>query len=311
MIKERTKYLSPSALSCWKNDKEEFYIRYLAKDRPIRSPQTQPMSVGSAFDAYVKAYLYEEIFGIKDSEFAFEKLFPDQVEEHNRDFALSAGAICMEAYRCSGVLADLLLMLQKSFTEPKFEITISDTVSCNLVGVPLLGKPDLLFHLETEEGVTPIILDWKVNGYCSKASPNKGYVVVRDGWVGAGAASKHHKDCIPMVKNGVMVNIAEPFDFYAPQWAGQLSTYFWLEGEPVGTQAICIIHQLACNKEKGQIRIADLRGSISREFQEELFNDYVACWKDVADWQDQRLEVVAGQFSDVGAASELFRDMCR
>ena len=48
------KYISPSALKLFEKNPTEYYLKYLADAHPPRSPQTQPMSVGSAFDAFVK-----------------------------------------------------------------------------------------------------------------------------------------------------------------------------------------------------------------------------------------------------------------
>ena len=51
------KYLSPSSISTFFDDRTEFYLKYCAENRPPRMKQTQPMSVGSAFDAFVKNHL--------------------------------------------------------------------------------------------------------------------------------------------------------------------------------------------------------------------------------------------------------------
>ena len=133
------KYLSPSSLGTWEADQEEFYLRYLADKRPPRMPQTQPMSIGSAFDAYVKSYYHKVLFNTVDPEFEFDTIFINQVEEHNRDWALVAGKYAFDAYQTSGALADLLNELQKSQSDPRFEFTLQD----EFMGVPLLGKPDL------------------------------------------------------------------------------------------------------------------------------------------------------------------------
>ena len=71
------RYLSPTSLSTWKKcvdagDMTEFFIRYLADKRPPRPPQTIPMAVGSAFDAYVKCYIMDRL-GIKGE--GFDVLF--------------------------------------------------------------------------------------------------------------------------------------------------------------------------------------------------------------------------------------------
>jgi hypothetical protein len=110
--------------------------------------------------------------------------------------------------------------------------------------------------------------------------------------------------------SGIYINVAEPFNVYAADWADQLSTYLWLEGEAVGSQAICIVHQLAC-KGSSEIRVADLRGRIEADYQESLFNDYVNCWEDVKYWKDERLERVADQFCGTSLNDTIFMEMTR
>jgi len=153
------KYLSPSSLACFYNDRTAYYLRYLADNRPPREKQTKPMAVGSAFDAYVKAHLEKCLFGKE----LFEELFESQVEEHNRDWAREAGKHVFDAYRVSGALKDLLIELQQSKEPPVFEGTINEEVN----GVPLLGKPDVFFINKYD---AHIIFDWKVNRQCRKTS---------------------------------------------------------------------------------------------------------------------------------------------
>ncbi|KKK99128.1 hypothetical protein LCGC14_2635890, partial [marine sediment metagenome] len=81
-------YLSPTSISLWQKDEELFYQRYLSENRLPREPQTQPMSIGSAFDAFCKSYLHEALFG-KGADPCYSRgyLFEEQVQEHNRDWA--------------------------------------------------------------------------------------------------------------------------------------------------------------------------------------------------------------------------------
>ena len=167
-------HVSPSGLQCWIKNREEFYLRYLAENRPPREEQSRPMSVGSAFDAYIKVWLAERC-GL-DIGIDFDELFKKQVEPVNRDWARDAGRGVFELYKASatcGVLLSLLLKAQSVSME-----TTERGVSVD--GVVLLGKPDLYFT--TAAGVR-VMLDWKVNGYCSAASPMSGYKG-HGGWSG-------------------------------------------------------------------------------------------------------------------------------
>src|SRR5687767_12703140 len=111
------KFLSPSALGTWLQNKEEYFLKYCATDRPPRIAQNNAMSVGSGFDAYVKSYLAKEL-GITDERFVFETLFEAQVEPQNRDFALAAGLKCFKVYQTTGALGELVQLLKRSPVMP-------------------------------------------------------------------------------------------------------------------------------------------------------------------------------------------------
>ncbi|MEA1999811.1 MAG: PD-(D/E)XK nuclease family protein [Euryarchaeota archaeon] len=273
------KYLSPTSLGKWESDQEEFYLQYLADKRPPRFPQTQPMAVGSAFDAYVKSYYHSVLFDTVDPRFEFETIFEEQVDEHNRDWARGAGEYTFECYKTSGALADLLKELQKAKSEPRFEFTLQE----ELHGVPLLGKPDLFF---IHQSGTPIILDWKVNGFCSKyaKSPNRGFLRVRDGWVGVPSrgANSIHKDAHPMSHSGVIINIAEFLETINKEWATQLSTYAWLCGAEIGSEFVVALDQIVAKPDapdKPKLRIAEHRCLVSADFQRKTMSRYSELWE--------------------------------
>ena len=132
------KYLSPTSVKMFNNDPEVFYRHYVM--RGARTPQTQPMAVGSAFDAFVKCHLYARLFG-KSDEWDTRTLFEQQVEEHNWAWAWENGQIVFDAYKEAGCVADLLRELGQAVGKPRFEFTVAGDVE----GVPLLGKPDVFF----------------------------------------------------------------------------------------------------------------------------------------------------------------------
>ena len=57
-IMRKPEYLSPTSISLHEKDVDEFYSRYLADNKMPRMAQTQPMAIGSAFDAFCKSYLH-------------------------------------------------------------------------------------------------------------------------------------------------------------------------------------------------------------------------------------------------------------
>ncbi len=272
------KYLSPSSIAEFYKDREKFYIERLAAVRSGRLGQTQPMSIGSAFDAYVKSDLHSILFGPgADPRFEFENIFVDQVEPHNRDWALVHGKECFQQYRNSGAYADLLQDLQRAKGMIRFESKIEGSP----FGVPLLGKPDLYF---INEDAHPVILDWKVNGWCGKGntSPKPGYVRLRSCFPGGNAAVMH-KDCFPKEFHGVRINGATTLDEVAEDWAAQEAIYGWLYGEAVGADFVCAIDQIACHGGKGGIypecRVAEHRLLLSPEWQRNLVVKIQYVWQ--------------------------------
>jgi len=323
------KFLSPSSLSLFERDREEFYMKYLAPIRAPRIPQAIYMSIGSAFDAYVKAELHAALFGPgANPEFEFDTIFVDQVEAHNRDWALTHGQYVFDCYKISGSYGDLLELLQASQYEPQFEFTVTGDVE----GVPLLGKPDCRF---VHPNGTHVILDWKVNGYCSKhgSTPYKFYALIRDGWTEEVAkksrgASKAHPKFDPVQLNDLTIS-GHYLEEASTDWADQLAIYSWMLGEPVGDENTLIgIDQIVCKARPGDrplIRIANHRSHISEEYQKSLAERLKHCWKRLTtgyvfdnlsrEDNDQRCEELDNEavalIGDGTPDSEWFKKVCR
>lgn len=244
---------------------------YISDNRPPRQPQTKPMAVGAAFDAYVKSYIADNIFGGLRG-FAWEELFEAQVEEHNRDWAREAGDFVFSEYRKSGAMADLMLELGKATYEPKLESIIEEPVKINGEDIVLHGRPDLWF---VTGGDNHIILDWKVNGYCAKrtVSPRPGYVKVRGSFGNVGP----HKDAHLMLVNDIMINIASRLEDIDEKWALQTCIYSWLMGEEVGGKFICGIDQCVF-KPGPKMRVASYRSYISPEYQQKVADMVSEVW---------------------------------
>lgn len=267
------KYMSPTSLKIFESDREEYYINYLADNRPPRAPQTQPMSVGSAFDSFVKSYLYEKLVG-QNAEYEKQAIFEAQVEEHNRDWAQEAGQTVFDAYKSSGALVDLMTELKTSINEPRFEFSVQGTIDGTLCSVPLLGKPDIFFM--NDRGAR-VIFDWKVNGYCSGrlTSPKKGYVKVRGNCRNNGLP---HKDCYPELYKGIRINKHEYIENVDKDWAAQLSIYSWLLGEEPGSLDLVIGIDQICGP-KDNIRVASHRLRASSEYQLDLLFRLQKAWE--------------------------------
>ncbi len=251
----KVEYVSPTSLNAFYEDRTEFYLQRLADNRPPKFAQTQPMAVGSAFDAYIKSYIADAL-GIKEERFEFERIFEAQVEAQNRDWARTAGADCFKQYKELGALADLMHELKVARHVPRMEFETRGHVN----GVPLLGKPDLYFVVDNGE---PVILDFKVNGYCSKSatSPRKGYIMSRGTW-GRGNGLPHPDAHV--IRSGVPYNASHRMEEIDTLWATQLLIYAWTLGEDIETPAILGIEQL-CFKD-GKMRVASHRSKVGVGF---------------------------------------------
>lgn len=245
------------------------------------------MSIGSAFDAYVKCYIHRRIYGNlhpNSDQFEFDTLFTKQVESHNRDWALNAGAHAFRAYKNCGALGDLMSMLEKASSPPQMEFTgvkeegrtviDAEYPKSASVGLRLLGIPDLAF---ATEGNIKVIHDWKVNGYCSRSgiSPVPGYINLMP-------EMKQHKDCVPWFEGDIQINSINNIEEQKYDWALQLSTYAWICGEPVGSEIIVSVDQLACKPhmpDAPKISVAQHRCNISSSFQHTAYTEYLDCWE--------------------------------
>jgi hypothetical protein len=284
------KKLSPTSLHTWETDREEFYMKYLADNRPPREPQTGAMAIGSSFDAFVKCSLYHHLFGNDgDGVYDLERLFNEQVEnEEIRPWAWEAGKYAFDCYRTWGCYDELLTELQSSDSAPRFEFELRGEIC----GVPVVGKPDLWY-----KRVVDVIYDWKVNGFCATRpqSPKKFYKTCRDCWgedrakqTRGGGQSKPHKGYEEINHFGHM--IGEHFlGEVNKTWADQLCIYSWLLGVEVGDDDMVVgIDQLACKPSPDPeanrwplIRVAQHRCRISEDWQTTLLGRLQHCWAQI------------------------------
>lgn len=267
----KPEYLSPTSIGVFLEDREAFARKYLITPRPPKEPQTQAMAIGSAFDAYVKSFLHEKFFGKgANPQYELPAIFEKQVEPHNRDWAWGQGKYVFDEYCKSGALADLMLDLNQCVGKPRFEFEIKDTITTQVGEVPLLGKPDIFF-INKMGG--RCIYDWKVNGYMSprNTSPMKGYLVLRP-------SRAMHKDCFPVLFNGIKINAGHKLDDCNKEWARQITIYSWLLGEPVGSEEMVAgIDQIV--GPATSMRFATHRMRISADFQRGLLATIEEIWR--------------------------------
>lgn len=274
------KYLSPSGLACWEKSPEEYFLRYIAPEdvRPERPPQTDPMSVGSAFDALVKADIYKDFYGLSKANeegYLIRDLVNVQCEEHTLPESLVIACELFEQYRETGALADIKAAIRRHTQYPRMEFTVVETIE----GVPLLGKPDLHYG--------DIIADWKVSGSVSKrgVSPQQGYQIARD-IHGSRTNGESHKRYEPKQHSTGEEVSGYTMDKTTDYWADQLSTYAWCLGHRVGSEGwVARIEQIACRPcppkdESGVIRAkcCTHQTTVSQNHQLQLIERYKRCW---------------------------------
>lgn len=283
------KYISPSSLKTFESNRQEFFLKYLADNRPERMPQTQPMAVGSAFDAYVKSHIYYSLFGNYGSDNQYEKetIFESQVEPQNRDFGAVAGKHVFEKYSYSGALSNMMLELNKAAGPPRFEFNIEGVISGKCGDIPLLGKPDIFF---INDQAARVVWDWKVNGYCGKTptSPVKGYTKCIDTWSSLERKSSRnnggcHPECVLQDHLGIKINVAMYMESCNAEWADQLAIYSWLLGEEIGSEQLIVGIDQIVGAGPGPnnypyLRIANHRTRISSEYQFTLQDRLNYCW---------------------------------
>lgn len=282
-------YLSPSAIKTFYEDIEKYYKMYLSDIQTPRMAQTPAMAIGSGFDAYVKSYLYQAVYG-KDHDPRFEReaLFETQVEKHNWDVIRPEAEYVFQCYKTSGALTDLLIELNKASESPQFEVELTSILNDDHLSVKkdfddltLLGKPDLFYKNKAGKRV---VFDWKVNGYYSKyaKSPAPGYLKLRSA-SGPSFDDKQHKKCVPADFHGTTINGAVSFEDIDADWAAQISIYAWILGEPIGSEFVGAIDQIVCSPcklgvSRPTLRIAEHRAKITREFQINVYTKAVNCW---------------------------------
>lgn len=254
-------YISPTSLKLFWSDPDEFYMKYMCPTKTPPFPQTRAMSVGSAFDCYVKAYIAKQ-FGMDSHNLNY--LITKAVEPHNLEYARVAGMAVFQFYEEVGALADLMILMKDLRANPRMEFKVKGEI----LGVPISGKPDLYF---TRKDGLVLGHDWKVNGYVAKRppSPQKGYLKVYGNALGGRV---QHKDCMAKSSDyGVQYNATGDFQ---PDWRDQLTIYMWALGIPVGEEFMIQVDQVL-----GLERVARHRIMVGAEYQKELADKMASMWE--------------------------------
>lgn len=264
----RIKRVSPTALNWFEKDPDKFVMYYVLGMK--RENQTRAMAIGSAFDARIKGELEAELLGVANR---WEQLYESQVEEPLRKFCLIRSEEILESYKKSGAYTALLRDLETRQGEPRFEFDVAGTIIVNELEIPIFGKPD--GYIELAECL--LVLDWKVNGFMSSASPARGYVALREA---SGRDRGAHKDILAFKRYGLKIASA---DYMRADWKTQLLMYQWMLDANPTKPWVAQIEQLAYTQASGEkeLRVATHRTIIEDSFIEDVACRVYNCWSAV------------------------------
>lgn len=255
------KYISPSSFQLFKADPVRYYLNYLADNLETREPQNIHMAMGSAFDAFVKAQITEDLQ--TSTRFDRRELFEEQVATPFRDELWTKAQMLMQAYQECGAYGIAVADMGLANLEPRFEFAVSATI----LGVPVFGKPDAFYH--NQHG-TPVILDWKVNSVLGGNNMRKKYHVM----------CHQTKDCAKGVAvrsdSGLAVCVNFGLEDTDESWAFQQFVYAIGLGSKIGDQFITSIDQAT-----GGPCFYTYRAHLGKGFQIRSANELKDMWNDI------------------------------
>lgn len=260
----------------FESDLDTFVMNYLLDSVRQREPSSVQMSLGSAFDAFVKNALMKHTdpaLTEPGKDFHLETLFNKQVSEEHQGWAWVEGKYLFDKYKEYGAYDQLLEDLEGRQSPVYFEREAMASVKMpDGRYVPFRGYPDGWYR--NREGRL-VILDWKCNGFRAnnKHSPKKYFVIIRP-------KNEPHKFVTPVTKYGMNVQDQFCFSKTDEKWAAQLTIYSWLLGEPIVNDTVLQIEQvlMGAGEESPDVRIATYRGFTTPEFQTTLAERIQTAW---------------------------------
>lgn len=238
------KYLSPTSLRQFETDPDEFVCQRVLRMRKFK--QTEPMAIGSYFDEKIKHHLID-YFNLPAAEMSSIETMTPLVKER--------GELAYDAYLNSTGYNRLIQLLEEADT-----IDLVGDCQVEIAGIPTRGKTDLAFTY----GPRIYVLDWKVNGFASSASPVMGYV-------------GHPKFSHALNQDGVAYNYEKPLVRRKPEWIDQLSIYN-LQFDENRTKFIGMIDQLVLKK-NGQPVVAQHREKIEQDQIDKIKTRLQTAWR--------------------------------
>lgn len=222
-------YISPSSFFSFTRDPYGHYIRHLS-DNPVgRDPQNIHMAMGSAFDAFVKAQITNDLQTA--DKFDLKSLYDAQVAEEFRDELWPKAKFLLDEYMSCGAYGIIIQDMGLAQLQPRFEFD----VKAEILGVPVFGKPDAFYHNKNN---VPVVLDWKVNSFLGGNNKRK-RLFIMDHQTGL-----HHKDCSVSSNEGLPLMVNYGLEAIDKEWALQQFVYAIGLGCNIGDQFITSIDQV-------------------------------------------------------------------
>lgn len=255
------KYISPSSFFSFTRNPKAHYIRHLSDQGIGREPQTIHMAMGSAFDAFIKAQITNDLQVA--NRFDLKSLFEAQVDPEFRSELWPKASFLLEEYKSCGAYGVLVEDMGLAQLEPKFEFD----VVAEILGVPIFGKPDAFYK---NKNGTPVVLDWKVNSFLSGNNMAKKYFILSH------QTGMPHKSCSYSVNEGLPVMINHYLEEIDDQWAFQQFVYAIGLGCNIGDRFITSIDQVT-----GGPSFYTYRAYLSPIFQIESAKKIKQMWEDI------------------------------
>ncbi len=259
----KLKRVSPTAMSWFEKDRDRFIMIYVLGQ--ARDPQTPAMAMGSAFDARIKGQLEADLMG---KENRWLNLFEAGVDPQHREVVAIHSKVVLDHYIKSGAYKAFLAEIKGFQGEPRFEFNAEALYRINDLDCPIYGKPDAFFDFL----LCYLIIDWKVNGYFSKASPDAGYVTLRGP---DGHNMGPHKNCTLAKQHGFMISLSP----IKTEWQTQLLMYEWMTALDKDKPCVVGIEQLAFTDRI--LRVATHRTVVQQSFRATTEQRVYNCWKAV------------------------------
>ena len=251
------KYLSHSSMMTYRLCPHKFYLTKLSpyKKQIKREEQNLPGAVGSAFDAYCKAFIQGEGKELKNiSEYLRETV----TNPKHFDRACDDGLKLFEIYRDTG----LPYLLDEGLS--RVDVTVQEVIGDAMV----LGKPDAVVGEDMP-------IDWKVRGYASSPkSPTQGWVRC---WKKGKLLDKTHD------------RMDDYFEDINEYWAQQVTIYAFLLGQPIGERDIWVgFDELSLRQNVNQpivnhntVTVSQIRSKVSVDYQNKVFKRIQDIWNTI------------------------------